>query len=142
MSLLSLPLCVPQGNLATFPATYKDSDPSIHTPCVFNTRVAYEFSGPQIATFAAGSDGAPAPVSPPAPSASPASATSNNNNGGNGGSKTGSGATPQPSTGSSKSCGKKESKRAATPADTTTDTEEVILKPRAHSRVHQVRFSR
>jgi len=123
---------VPQGNLATFPGTYKDTDAGIFTPGVFNTRVAYKFPGPQIATFAAGSGGAPAPA-PPAPSTGN---NNNNNNGGNGGSNTGSGTTPKPSTGSSSSCGnKKKSKRDATPADTDVDTEEVILKPRVHSRV-------
>ncbi|KAF9040033.1 glycoside hydrolase, partial [Panaeolus papilionaceus] len=42
------------SDLVSFPGAYKDSDPGIFTPDIFNANVKYVFPGPKIATLAAG----------------------------------------------------------------------------------------
>ncbi|PPR03690.1 hypothetical protein CVT24_007411 [Panaeolus cyanescens] len=148
------------GDTARFPGTYTDDDKGIFIPSLYNIRQKYPFPGPAIATVVNGGDNTPPPAPPapapassssaaPAPSSSsaapapPASSTVKSTPSST--SVKPPQSTPKSNTGK---CGNKKrrsaelKKRAATPADSSVEHEEVILKPRAHSRVMRRLFAK
>lgn len=133
------------SDLVSFPGAYKDSDPGIFDPDVFNSQVQYIFPGPEVASLSGSGSGGNNGSSSGSGSSSGAnggsssgSGSSGNANGGgssnNGGasnsgsSGSGSGTTPKPS-GSSKSCSIKKRTLLAG------SNKEVSIRPRHFSRV-------
>ena len=112
------------GELVSIPGAYKDSDPGIFDPTVFDTGAPYTFPGPQIAGFVSGK----------------ATSSGNSSSSGSGSSDSGSGsgttsAKPASSTGGAKkSC--KVKKRAVNATD------ETLLKVRDARPYHVSRVMR
>ncbi|PPQ81363.1 hypothetical protein CVT24_001141 [Panaeolus cyanescens] len=131
------------SDLVSFPGAYKDSDPGIFDPDVFNSRVQYIFPGPEVAALSGSggtgsNSGSSAGSGTNGGSGSGSSGNANggssnggtSNNGGSSGSGSGSssGTTPAPS-GSSKSCSIKKRTLLAG------SNKEVLIRPRHFSRV-------
>jgi hypothetical protein len=120
------------SELVSIPGAYKDTDPGIFDPTVFDTDAPYTFPGPQIAAFVSGSAASSSSGSSGS-SGSSASGTADGSSSGSSGSSTAS-ATPAASTGSTKSC--KLKKRAVN------TTDETLLKVREARPYHVSRIMR
>ncbi|KAF5309504.1 hypothetical protein D9619_012340 [Psilocybe cf. subviscida] len=134
------------SDLVSIPGAYKDSDPGIFDPSVFDTNAPYTFPGPKIAGFVSGS-----------PSSGNSSNTGSGSGSGSTGSGSGSGSTgsgsgntgpsskPASSTGGTKkSCKIKKTKRSAdnTTAPSTDSEDDALLKVREARPYHVSRVMR
>jgi hypothetical protein len=128
------------SDLVSIPGAYKDSDPGIFDPSVFDTNAPYTFPGPKIAGFVSGTPSS----GDSGNTGSTGSGTSGSGSGSSGASGTGS-AKPATSTGGTKkTCKIKKSKRSVDNS-TTTDgdsADENLLKVREARPYHVSRVMR